>query len=742
MHRNIRRQPVARRRHARHSPVHGSVADLRASTARLALACSVVVAALPIAAAQAQTQAQTQNPTQNATQTQKPTAGQGQPPGALPALAPVVVTATKHEQPLFETPASVTLVDGQAVEDAGLQTLTDVVLDAPNVYFSDFTGSSPTVTIRGLGFSDDESDTQSIGILVDGVPMFSNSLGTLFDLERVEVLRGPQSTLYGQNSMGGLIAIRTRDPGLTFGGGLQFDYGTGNRRRLAGAVDLPLGERTAIRLALGAENADGYVDNTALGRDDTANWRSRFARLKLIHTDGAGGQWRIGLHHASRNGGNDFFVTPAQARAHQSGAGDAGRNDSDYSLLTGEYERPLAGGRRLAVTVGLTESNWHYWMPASTFGGPSGFDSRTRQATVEARLSSAPAAVGGIDWMAGVFASRLSKDSPYLFEIPSYMRSATTADIEGSTAALFGEVGWRLADAWRLAAALRVEHDRRRMDWTSEQSGYFDGNGDGISETPYATTDRVNGLKTRDTVTLPRLSLEWRPDARQFGWLTLARGFKASGFNLYAYDPISAATPYAPEYGNHVELGWRLRGEERRWELGASVFYTRLRDQQVVVIGAGGASLVSNAGRSHSQGLELNAAVRPLANLSLALNAGWVQAEYDRYQTGAENFAGQSFPNAPRSSLGVAVNWQPAPGWDSGLSIRRLGSSTLYPDITVRQKAFTLVDAHLSHRFGRWTVGVYGRNLADAKYLSRALSDTAVVAGAPRTLGLRVGMDF
>lgn len=657
-------------------------------------------------------------------------------------LDSVVVRSTKQERTLLQTPASTSLIDGEAVQRQGLQSLADVAQQLPNVYFTDFTGSAPTLSLRGLGFSDDESDSLSTSVLIDGVPVYGNALGTLFDLERIELLRGPQSTLYGQNSMGGLVSLRTRDPGFARSGSAQIDYGTGNRRRAAAAFDLPLGERTALRLSLGSEDADGYVKNRALGRDDTAGWRSRFARLKLLHIDEAGGEWRLGLQHATRAGGNDFFVTPAQARAHESTASDAGRSDTDYTLVTGDYQRRLADGRRLAVTLGATEAHWNYWMPRSQYGGPSGFDSRTRQFSAEARLSSALAAVGGLDWMAGLYASRVDKSAPYLFEVPGYMRSATTADVHGSTAAVFGELGWRFAEQWRLAGALRLENDHRRMDWTSQQSGWFDSNGDGVPDMPYASADRIDGLRVRDKVLLPRLTLEWTPARDQFAWLTLARGYKASGFNLYAYTPGSAATPYAPEYGNHVEAGWRMRGEDNRWDVGATVFHTRLRDQQVVVIGAGGASLVSNAGRSHSAGVELNAALRPLPGLELTGFAGWVRAQYDEYVKGGVDFAGQQFPNTPRHSFGLTANWKPAGGWETGVSVRRVGSSALYPDSTVPNAAYTLVDAHLSYRTGRWTLGLYGKNLGDAKYLVRALNGGVVVAGAPRTVGVRAAVDF
>ncbi|WP_265299508.1 TonB-dependent receptor [Verminephrobacter eiseniae] len=658
------------------------------------------------------------------------------------SLAPVVVSATKQGKTLFETAGSVSLIDGKAVESRNLDGLSDVAQQVPNVYFTNFTGSSASLTIRGLGFSDDESDSTSTSVLLDGVPVNAFAFGSMFDLERIEVLRGPQSTLYGQNSMGGLVAMRTRDPSFTFGGDAQFDYGTGNRRRVSVSTDLPLTTDTAVRLSVGAENADGFVKNPGLGRDDTTGWQSRFARLKFLHRDAGGGEWRFGLHHSERKGGDDFFAPIELARRHESNVGDAGANNIEYTLLTGSYDRRFSNGNQLAVTLGGSTSRWSYWTPASLFGAPSGFDSKTRQFSAEAHLSSAPASVGGIDWMAGTYASTLNKDAPYVFEIPGSMRSATTATVKGSTAAVFGEVGWRFASQWRVAGALRYENDRRRMNWTSAQTGSFDSNGDGVSDTNYGTFDQLPNVKVRDNVLLPRLTLEFRPDDNQFVWATVARGYKASGFNLYAFDPRPAGTPYAPEYGNYAELGYRVRGDGNAWNIGGTVFYTKLRDQQVVIVGAGGQSLVANAGRSHNQGIELTGAIRPASNLEISAFAGYVRAVYDVYTNNNVNYAGQQFPNTPRQNFGVAVNWKPAPGWEAGLSVRRLGSSTLVPANSVPNPAYTLVDAQVSYRVQRWTFGVYAKNLTDATYFTRALDKSTVVAGAPRTVGVRVGVDF
>ncbi len=657
-------------------------------------------------------------------------------------LPAVLVAATKQGASVFETPGSVSVIDGVAVEKQNLRGLEDVAQRVPNVYWTDFTNSAPSITIRGLGFSDDESDSTSSSVLMDGVPIHGQTLGNLFDLAQIEVLRGPQSTLYGQNSMGGLVAMRSRDPGSVFGGKAQVDYGTGNRRRLSLATDFPLSRDAALRIAVGGEGADGYVKNTALKRSDTTDWKNQFARLKFLHRDEAGGELRLGLHHVERKGGNDFFAPIELARQHRSNASDAGIHNTEYTLLTGEYNRRFLNSTKLAVVLGGSTARWSYWTPASLFGMSSGFDAKTRQFSAEARLFSEPAPGGGFDWMVGAYASELRKETPYLFELPGYMRSATQACIHGGTAAIFGEVGWRFAPQWRLNGALRYERNRRQMDWRSAQRGHYDSNGDGVPDTPYSSTEKLPEVQAPDNVWLPQLTVEYRPTARQFAWGRLARGYKASGFNQFATGLVSAAAPYAPEYADYAEIGYRLSAADKAWELSAVGFYTNLRDQQVVVTGSGGQSLVANAGRSHNQGVELSATVRPVRGLEISGFAGYVKAVYDEYVKGGVDYAGQQFPNTPRHSFGVAMRWQAAPNWDAGLSVRQIGRSNLYPASTLQNPAYTLVDADVSYRMRRWTLGLYGKNLGNTSYFTRALNTGQVVAAPPRTLGVRASFDF
>lgn len=224
----------------------------------------------------------------------------------------IVVYASKEDETQFTLPSTSQVFSKTEIENKGLEDLSDIVERSPNLHFTDFTRNTPSISIRGIGFSDDEADSMSNGVYMDGIQIFNQGLGQLFDVEQVEILYGPQSDLYGQSSLGGVIAVQTTDPQFSWGHKTRFEYGSGNRYRLTHSSDIPLAEKTAIRLTLGYEEVDGFIENITLDAEDTAGWENKFGRIKLLHEDKAGGVWKLSASAFQSKGGNDHFASIRQ----------------------------------------------------------------------------------------------------------------------------------------------------------------------------------------------------------------------------------------------------------------------------------------------------------------------------------------------------------------------------------------------------------------------------------------------
>jgi len=657
---------------------------------------------------------------------------------AAPLLPPVfAVPAATDNANRFTTPSSVSIINRHTLEAQHLDTLGEIAHRQPNTHLTSYTHVNPVITIRGLGVHVDESDSTNIPVLMDGVSVPSNFVGQLFDQEQVQILRGPQ-LLQGPNGLGGLIKMRSRDPGFTAAGDISLEYGSHNRQRATVSGDVPLAARTGLRIAIGGEQSDGNTYNRTLGRKDTAGWHSTLAKLKLLHKDDDGGEWRLGLHHMNFRGGNDYFASEELSRRHESMATEKGANNTKYTLLSGSYQREFAGDTRLAVNLGASRSEWNYWLPRSLFKAQTGFDMVTRELSADTRLSGHKDA---IDWMVGVYAQQARRDAPYRFDMAPYFTSDTLAKRNGHTLALYGQTGWTFAPGWRLAAGLRIQHDRQRLNWRSEQSGYMDSDGDGIPDMPFSMTDTVRNASVTKTVLLPNLTLEYGPDERHFGWVKLSRGYEAPGYNLYATKRERAQYAYRPTLANYIELGYRIRGESARWELGATAFSTILHDHQVVG-SVKGLTVTNNAARAHSRGIEMTGMWRPVSVLELDAFVGVVDAKWDDFVLNGVDWAGQRFSTTPRQSYGLGMSWQPYSQWSLGINVVRHGRSTLATNSNFVNKPYTLVDAHVTYTGGRFSVGVYGQNLGNARYFTRAVSQNALVAGASRNVGVRVSMNF
>ncbi|MCA8093723.1 TonB-dependent receptor [Burkholderia anthina] len=698
----------------------------------LCLACAglVCVAAAPSARAQAAPA--------DASPAAAPAGGASGTEAVLPAVSVRAVRGVSAgERANFTLPASVSTIDGDTLEASHLDTLGQIAERLPNVYMTSYTQTTPIMTIRGLGIDADESDSTAIPVLVDGVPLFGLAVGQLFDLDQVQVLRGPQS-LYAQNAFGGLVNLRSRDPGNKLAGSVMFDYASYGRARTTVSGDVPLTDRTALRIAVGAEHGDGYTENTSLNRDNTAGWNSTFAHLKLLHRDDAGGVWRFGLFSTRSRGGNDYFAPPDLAGRHQSNATDTGTNDVEYTLLSANYDREFGNGTKLAVTLGASRMQWDYWLPTSLFGARNGYDMVTRQLSGDVKLSGKQ---GRLDWMIGLSDQLTKRDAPYLFDMGAAYLSSTAATLRGNSVATYGEVGWRIAPAWRIAAGMRVQYDRQTLDWRSTQGGMFDADGDGIPDTPFNSVSTVDGASVNHVAALPRLTLEFEPNAQHYGWITLARGYLSPGFNTYAISADKAGQPYGAANSSYIELGYRLRGADDAWELGATLFDAYMHDQQITS-SLNGQTVTSNAPRSHTRGAELSGRWRPVRQFEFNAFVGLVDAKYDDYTAGGVDYSGRQFASTPRQSFGLGMTWRPDGHWDLGVNVARQGATNLAPTSTIGNDPYLLVDAHATYRVRRYNIGVYGQNLANAHYYTRALSNGIVVAGNPRVVGVRVGMDF
>lgn len=669
-------------------------------------------------------------------------------------LEAVTVTAEKRPEALQDVPASITAVTGDQIDDAGIQNITEIAHQVPNLHIATWGGRRNShVFMRGVGATYGEP---AVGFYVDGVGYTGDGMFDmdLFDVERVEVLRGPQGTLYGRNALAGVINIVTRQPTNETEARVSAGAGNFGQRELKGSLRTPLVEdKLFLGLSASATRRDGYVDNTHLGgkvddRDDQslrANLRwtpttDLDATLSLDAERFRGGAYPLGslqeIHDHPDRVSNDF----------------AGRDDRDSfgSSLSLNWNAP--GVRVTSIT------GWRDWENDS-LGDQDGSNlsivhvhtlEEQTQLTQELRFAS-PDDGRPLQWLAGVYyyqkdfaedtVQMFGADAAALGFVPAPMDNALDADKDDSGYALFGQLDYRVTDRLTLTAGLRRDHDER-------EAVVYDRMIMGGVTVP-GTESTLREKRSFDEW-LPKIAISYESQPGTHWYANVAKGYRAGGFNTLHPDPADAS--FEPEHSINYEAGLKWSGWQKRLSLNLAAYRVNLTDQQVIQLTPGFGSVVRNAGESHSQGLEAELVLRPAPGWDVNAGYSYTDAKFDEYRDDVRgaDYAGNRVPLVPRQMFNLAVQNRrpigPSTVLFSRLELQRIGDFHWDTANALKQGAYNLVNLRLGVEGDNWEAYLWGKNLLDEGYAEFAYDFPGLgpraQAGRPRTFGVTVSARF
>ncbi len=578
-------------------------------------------------------------------------------------LEEIVVTASLRPAAANELPASATVLGPAEVQAAGLQHLADLVGLVPNLNWSGATSRPRYFQLRGIGELEQYqgAPNPSVGFLIDDIDFSGvGAPATTFDVQQVEVLRGPQGTRYGANALAGLISVRTMDPTvdpefsteLTAGGDGLIGGGV-----VAGGALGSWGKASdsAWRVAAQRTLGDGFRHNAYLNRDDTNDRDETTLRGKL--TIGVEDGWRVdaaALYAAIHNGfdafslDNDFRTLSNQpGRDEQRSEGAMLRVTGDLGPVTLVSTSTYANSD-IVYSFDGDWANDPYWGIYAPYDYFSHYDRQRGTLAEDLRLTSlTDARSDGFGWLAGVYALRFSEDNLQRDYFESELTGPPLKSVYDATnLAAYGETEWRLRESMTLSAGLRVE---------THSADYHDSDGAGFSP--------VN------TMAGGHLSLtgDIGPDSTWYA--TLARGYKAGGFNIGEFIPEDLLE-YDPEYLWNLETGLHLRDPSNTFSADLAVFYMWRIEEQVSssyqVDPGDPLSYVfytSNAAKGRNYGLEATLAWRAQPSLLLGATLGLLGSEYLDYQYGDRNLDGREQASAPPYQYSLSVEWGREQGW-------------------------------------------------------------------------------
>jgi len=700
--------------------------------------------------------------------------------GQAGRIEEIVVTAQKRAESIQDVPISVSAHTGEQLKDMRVTNVEDLHNTIPNVQINTFANSpdSAIFSIRGVGVNDaDPYVGTTVSVVVDGVPVGVNTaaLVSLFDIERVEVLRGPQGTLFGANTTGGVINVVTQQPTGEFDGEAQVAVGNYGHRELNLAANFPITDNLAGKVSLLHTSSDGYFRNT-VNEQRLGSKNITILRPYLAYEAGAYDATLIGEIGRSRNGSqtnvnfsddslllSEPGVTDTGVIEHRRGQSldQPDQNDRDTYGVTLTQNLSTDFGEWVSIT------NYREY-DQDLFADDDALEAvllQTRrqiehqQFTQELRnnfdIGERTQVVAGLFFLTQEYT--LLQDGKLDGFLPGLGQPQTQFQKNRSISA-FGQAFFDVTDQLRLQAGLRVARERTKAESTSANTFNPDGAATFDDLIIPGSLVTAEGSQTWNDVGF-KFSLDYRAtdDLMFYGYY--ARGFKSGGFTGRIAVPEDIG-PFDPEQLDTYEVGMKADFFDNRLRTNLAVFYNDYQDMQVVQnltfpSGANSAT-ITNAGAATSKGLELEITAVPFPNLELRLSGAYLDASYDRYDSqaldGAGNlvpisFAGNDLMNAPKWSSAESVRYSvPMAAGTIDFFLQHTYTASKFTNFTglPEEEVDSLHLFHGSITFTpmneRWSVGLYGRNLTNEKYYGQKAVFAPAFAianlGPPREYGL------
>lgn len=710
---------------------------------------------------------------------------------ALPALAQdaavpsveeegaIVVTARRREETLVSVPIAVSAFSGEALERGGAIDITDLANMTPNTTLEASRGTNSTLTafIRGVGQQDPVSGfEQGVGIYLDDVYLNrpQGAILDIYDVERIEVLRGPQGTLYGRNTIGGAVKYVTKMLPQEFSLKLKGTYGSYDQADGIISVSAPLSDLIRVGGAFARLSRGGFGDNLTTG-DENYN-KDIWAGRATFEMGGYGQPVLMRItgdytkDNSSARGGHRLIPGQVSGAPVLDDVFDTRGGLVDPKQYVKSYGLSMNITAELSDAVTLRSiSAWRKDDSAS----PIDFDALpavdvdvpafyfNEQLSQEFQLLYDQ---GPLHGMVGFYYLDAKADTAFdvrLFTTVAGLTAYTQADVDTETYAVFGDFTFDITEQLSLSAGGRYTWDKRRADILRQNylgggSPLFGGAGVAFG----APSTNFNGEREYKKFT-PRVSISYKPTPDHNIYASFSQGFKGGGFDprgvgtnapdlngdgIRQDDEIASFLSFAPEQVDSYEVGYKGNFLDGALYVAVAGFYADYKDVQIpgsvaCTVSVGGVAtpsfcgVVSNAGKARFKGLEFESTARlgrdlmtPGDRLNLATAVGYIDAEYREYITNiggvpTDVAANREVQNTPKWTASGTMSYSTPVGAGSlylasSVSWRSKTYQFEIPNPYIDQKGFALWDASIVYTApdDRWTLGLHGKNLMDKEY--------------------------
>ncbi len=684
---------------------------------------------------------------------------------SMNTLDEIIVTAQKKEELVQKIPSSITALGAKQVNAFGLWNTKEITGIIPNLYSADPGDGRDVTSVRGIATS---SYDPTVTTYIDGVNQFSldTYIPSLFDIERIEVLRGPQGTLYGRNAMGGVINIITKQPTNTTTGFADIVIGNYNKKRISAGFKTPLiKDKLFFGASLLSDKRDGFYTNKFTKSPyDNQNGFSGNYFLKYIISN----LWDINLnfkHHGNENQGPFPLVfgtakalaspytlnqnatttmmdktTNTSLSIHYAGSDFNFNSQTAYQQNYRYYTTPIDGDFSPIDAISIINNYGNQWNNIKVLTQDFKFSSNYSNSKIK--------------WTAGAFffyqdapvkqATRYGKDANMLKVGDSLFSTIETSTTLKKGFAVYGQATYAISNQLNITFGLRNDYENQ----SESVMGQYQHD---PSNKLYTTTADTLG-RTHFNALSPKLSLDYQVNTNSLWYGIYSRGFRAGGLSPLSSDPSQPPLlGYLPEYSNNFETGIKNNWLGNKLILNLALFYTRVIDAQVPsLILPDAITITKNTGQLTSKGMEAEIFALPTKGLLLQYSFGATNANFDKLDLAAQgesvNLAGKHPIFSPNVTSLFAVQYTYPVAKNLKVMARAEWKyiGTTYFDLanTIVQSPYHLLNAKTGIETEKIALYFWAKNITGTKFISYGYDFGAVHLGDPSTFGTSLSFKF
>ncbi|RXJ94382.1 TonB-dependent siderophore receptor [Malaciobacter molluscorum] len=666
-------------------------------------------------------------------------------------LGDVIVSANKIEENIKDIPQSITVIDKEIIDEKGIKNVADVINEIPNMYISPSHGGA--LNFRGLNTSM-FTNNNPVVIYIDGIPTTDrNSFDvSLQNIERIEILRGPQGTLYGKDAIGGVINVITKEPNNITSGSINLEYGSNNYKLTTFDISTPIIEnKLFFNLNGSISSDDGWVKNN-YNKDDNASKQKekrfnttflykvndKLSTKLVLKKEKTKNYWGNDLGIANATSLNQFKREDAKNTSFDMPSIE--KNDIDSQSLNIKYEED----KYILNFLTTHKKNRFDSIFDADFTSGNAYDGSYMQRdmtndtyTGEVRLTNGKNS--NFKWIGGLyFDTEERKYNPYLmdyyFNNSLFMSGNAVSSADSSTKAIFAQTMIPINDKVELTLGGRYQKIKKTIDMTVFNYAM------GIGKSSFD----FDSEKTWNTF-LPKVALSYKINDNFSSYISFSKGYMPGGFNNYASSSNEKQNLFDPQKSTNYELG--IKAQLKDFIFSASIFRMDIKDIHVYrqVLGN---YYTDNAQKAYSQGVAFDFTYFINDNIELSGAVGLIDTKYESFDAGDYDFSNNKIENTPSHTANISISYHHPKGFYARADLKNQGSLYFYDD---RQKKFlkndgyTTLDTKLGYKTSNWDIYAYVKNLTDTEYITYYNSNSMVSLasfGDSRIIGVGLKYKF